>query len=59
MIDLFLLNNKIAVFLEQKKENNSNHSKHMKGFSVTRGGNIFSIRPDSNILAEIFCQQQL
>ena len=45
MIDLFLSNNRIAVFLEQKK--NSNHSKHVKGFPITRGSIVFSIRPDT------------
>ena len=39
MIDLFL-----SVFLEQKKIQIT--EKHMKGFSITRGSNIFSIRSD-------------
>ena len=50
MIELFLSNNRIAVFLAQKKK--SNHSIHVKGFSITRCSKIFSIRSDSyNILA--------
>ena len=28
------------------KNNKSNHSKHVKGFSITRGSNIFSISSD-------------
>ena len=31
----------------------------MKGFSVTRGINIFSIRSDNYILAERFCHHQI
>ena len=42
-----------------RREKKSNHSKHIKGFSITRGTNIFSIRSDSYILAERFCQYQL
>ena len=40
-------------------EERSNHSKHMKGFSITRGSNIFGIRSGSYILAERLCQDQL
>ena len=57
MIDLFLSNNRIAVFLEQKKK--SHHSKHMKGFSIIRGSNIFRRRSDRYILAKRFCQHQI
>ena len=30
-----------------RTEKNSNHTKHMKGFSVTRGTNVFRIKSDS------------
>ena len=50
MIELLLSNNRIAVFLAQKKK--SNCSIHVKGFSITRCSKIFSIRSDSYILAE-------
>ena len=40
------------------EEKNSNHGKNMKGFSFTRGWNIFSIRSDSYILVERVCQNQ-
>ena len=33
------------------EKKNSNHSIYVKGFSITRGSNIFSIRSDSYILA--------
>ena len=42
MIDLFLSSNRNPVFLKQKKK--SNHSKHVKGLSISRGGqnqNVF------------------
>ena len=29
------------------EKKNSNHNKHAKGFSITRGNNIFSIRSDT------------
>ena len=51
------------VFIKQqdrsfsRTEKNSNHSSYMKGFSITRSSNIFSIRSESYILAEIFWQQ--
>ena len=41
---MFLSNNKIVVF--SKKEEKSNHSINIKGVSVTRRRNIFSIRSD-------------
>ena len=45
-IDLFLSNNgDCFFFLEQKKINN--HSKLIKGFSITKASNIFSIRLDT------------
>ena len=49
MIEFFLSNNRIVVFLEQKK--NSNHRKDVKGFSSTRCSIIFSIRSCSYILS--------
>ena len=49
MTDLFLSNNRIAVFLEQKK---SQITINTKGFSIARGTNIFRTRSDSYILAK-------
>ena len=43
--------------LEQKKK--TNHSKHMKGFSIIRDSNIFRRRSDRYILTETFCQHQI
>ena len=45
-----------SFFRTEKKK--SNHSKHLKGFSITRGSYIFRIRSDSYILTERFCQHQ-
>ena len=42
-----------------RTEKKSNHSKRMKGFSITRGSNIFRRRSDHCILAEGFCQHQI
>ena len=35
-----------------RAEKNSNQSKYMKGFSITRGNNIFSIRSDTFLLKD-------
>ena len=48
-IDLFLSNNRMVIFLEQKKMH-SYHSKHLKRFPIIRGSNIFSIRSDKVLL---------
>ena len=45
LYDLFLSNNGIALFLEQKK--NSKHGKRTRGFLITRDSRIFSIRSDT------------
>ena len=45
MIDFFLSNNRISVFLVQKKKFISQI--HVKGFSITRGSNMFSIGSDT------------
>ena len=39
-----------------RTEKKSNHSKHTKGFWITRDSNIFRIKPDIYILAEKFFQ---
>ena len=47
-IGLFLSNNRIVVFLEQRE--NSNHIKYMREFSITSSSNIFSMRSDTFLL---------
>ena len=42
-----------------RTDKKSNHSKHLKGFSITWGSNIFRIKSDGYILAERFFQHQL
>ena len=59
MIDFFLSNNRIAVFLEQKKS--SNHSKHVNEglFEVLEA--VISSASDQIAIfwLEIFCQHQI
>ena len=45
-------------FLENSKKI-INHSKHIKGFPITRGSNTFSIKSDSYILGDRFCKDKL
>ena len=58
MIDLLLWKNRIAIFLEQKK-NNSNHRKHVKGFQLLEAVISLASGQIATFCPEIFCQHQL
>ena len=42
-----------------RTEKKSNHNKHVKGFLIIRGGNIFSIRSDNGVQITTYCQHQV
>ena len=53
------------VFIKQQDrsfsitEKKKNHSKHVKGILIIRGGNIFSIRSDNGAPITTYCQHQV
>ena len=60
MIDLLLSNNRIAVFLEQKKKKNQITANTLKAFQLLEA--VISLEAgqmSSYILAERFCQHQI